>query len=169
MSVGRAGMVLAAGVTVAAVGAALAVGDLPLAAALAATLPHVVGGGEQPLSRSEPSAEAAESDPAWEAYRRQQPELAGRTTRLLRQQAATENDLDQARDELRGAVADPAKRDECRQRVLALQTLLAEVDADLAKLLELFAFWRETTLIKTVDVFDELLQLDALPRFQRRA
>jgi hypothetical protein len=167
-SAGRAGTVLATGVTVAAVGAALAVGHLPLAAALASTLPHTAGGSEQPLSGGEAQA-AAETDPAWEAYRRQQPELATRTSRLLRQQAATVNDLDKARDELLGAVKDPANRDECRQRVLALQTLLAELDADLAQLRELFASWRETTLVRTVDVFDELLPLDTLPRFSNGA
>jgi hypothetical protein len=52
---------------------------------------------------------------------------------------------------------------------VALQTLLAELDADLAKLRELFASWRETTLIKTVGVFDEFLPLDALPRFSNGA
>jgi hypothetical protein len=170
-STGQAGTVLAAGVTIAAAGAALAAGHLPLAAALAGLAaavprakPDTAGPDDQGPLTGRPSRPAAAADPVWDAYLQQERERADRTARLLRQRADAEEALDQARDELRGAIADADKRHQYLEQVAALQALLVELNADLDELLKQFDAWRETTLIRSVEVLDELLPLDALPR-----
>lgn len=166
-SSGRAGVVLATGVTVAAA-AVLAVGHVPAAAlALAALVAHTVsrvGSTEEALAEFEAEPEEAHSDPVWEAYRQEHLADALRIERLAGQVAATVERIDQARDDLRDAIADPAKRAECRRQLAVLRPLLGDLNADLEDRWQSFTTWRESTLTRTARGFDELLQLDELPR-----
>jgi hypothetical protein len=156
---GRAGAVLVTGVTAVAAGAALLAGHLPLAAALAATAVKV---GEQPLGQAPPVATVG---PVWAAFEQAHPEIARRTARLLKQQAAVESALDEARDQLRLNISDAVARDEHSQQVAALEMLLTGLDTDLDGLAKQFTAWRASTLTQSAQAFDELVPLDALPRW----
>lgn len=170
-SAGRAGVVLATGVTVAAAAAALAIGHVPAAAALAALVPRIASQArpaEEALAEFEAEPEEAHFGPVWEAYRQEHPADARRIERLAVQVAATEERIDQARDDLRNAIADPAKRADCRRQLAILRALLGDLDTDLGDRWQSFATWRESTLTRTAWGFDELLSLDELPRLVNR-
>ena len=134
-STGRATLVLATGAAAVAAGAALVAGQLPLAAALAA---GAVKTGEQALSLDEEDDQTAAppgvDTEVWAAYKQAHPGPAQRTTRLLALCAATESDLDDARDQLREAAGNAERRHELRKQVATLRELLGDLKADLGDL-----------------------------------
>ena len=166
-STGRATLVLATGAAAVAAGAALVAGQLPLAAALAA---GAVKAGEQALSLDEEDDQTAAppgvDTEVWGAYKQAQPGPAQRTTRLLALCAATESDLDDARDQLREAAGNAERRHELRKQVATLRELLGDLKADLGDLQRTFTAWRAGTMLESPATYDELLPLDLLPLWE---
>lgn len=161
-STGQLGAVIKAGVSLAATGAGLVLAGPAGAGGFAAA---VAASTRQLLPQEEgPPTDKSPADRAWDAYSAKHPDAAQRLTEYKKLRASVAKEVLGARQELVREAGNHAARREAERKVAALRRLLAETDADVARLTALFEAWWRSEQEQEERTVTALWEMRHLPR-----